>query len=144
MDYHLLLPLACCQCFSRITFVGGEPFLHPLIDDLIVESRAVGLVTAAVTNGSCLSVSRLESLAPSLDWLAFSVDASTDELHAQVCCRWGLIKKWFWQGSLGLESLGHRTCSHIRGPYPKSAWLTIAVVQNKYLSHFTDWARPTT
>ena len=39
---------------SRITFVGGEPFLHPHIEALIIESKAQGLVTAAVTNGSLL------------------------------------------------------------------------------------------
>ena len=53
---------------SRITFVGGEPFLHPLIDDLIREAKRQSLVTAAVTNGSCLTAERLQKLAPHLDW----------------------------------------------------------------------------
>ena len=49
---------------SRITFVGGETFLHPHIEELIIESKVQGLVTAAVTNGSLLDEVRRCSVNP--------------------------------------------------------------------------------
>lgn len=66
---------------DKITFVGGEPFLHPLIDELIAAAKAAGLTTSAVTNASLLTPARLKALAPVLDWLAVSVDASNDSIH---------------------------------------------------------------
>ncbi|KAG1678272.1 hypothetical protein FOA52_013893 [Chlamydomonas sp. UWO 241] len=67
---------------SRVTFVGGEPLLHPLIEQLLAGCKAQGLVTAMVTNGRLLDTRRLERMAPTLDWLALSVDASSDDMHA--------------------------------------------------------------
>eukprot|EP00887_Chlorella_sp_A99_P004942 scaffold4.g4942.t1 len=69
---------------SRISFVGGEPLLHPLIHRLIAAAKAAGLSTSMVTNGSLLDAAGLLRLAGTLDWLAFSVDASTDRLHAAL------------------------------------------------------------
>lgn len=45
--------------FTRITFVGGEPLLHPHIDHLIMHAKALGLNTCLVTNGSLLTKDRL-------------------------------------------------------------------------------------
>jgi radical S-adenosyl methionine domain-containing protein 2 len=66
------------------TTTGGEPFLHPQIFDMIQAAKAVGLSTSVVTNGSCLNASTLLRLAGHLDWIAFSVDASDDALHAAM------------------------------------------------------------
>jgi radical S-adenosyl methionine domain-containing protein 2 len=67
---------------SKITFVGGEPFLHPNINELIHAAKDAGLVTSAVTNGSLLTKEKLKFLAPVLDWIAFSVDSSSDRSHS--------------------------------------------------------------
>lgn len=48
---------------SKLTFVGGEPFLHPHLEALAAEAKAAGLVTAAVTNGSLLTEERLRRMA---------------------------------------------------------------------------------
>lgn len=63
---------------------GGEPLLHPLIFDLVAAAKAAGLATSLVTNGSLLDAPTLLRLAGHLDWLALSVDASDDALHAAV------------------------------------------------------------
>lgn len=46
---------------SKLTFVGGEPFLHPHIEQLLAAAKAAGLTTSIVTNGSRLSNERLVS-----------------------------------------------------------------------------------
>lgn len=53
---------------DKLTFVGGEPLMHPHIDQLITEAKAAGLTTALVTNGACLNAERLLRLkgAPTL------------------------------------------------------------------------------
>ena len=61
---------------SRITFVGGEPFLHPHIEDLIIESKAQGLVTAAVTNGSLLDKVRRRQGTMSALWAALIISVN--------------------------------------------------------------------
>jgi radical S-adenosyl methionine domain-containing protein 2 len=50
----------------------------------VAAAKAAGLSTSMVTNGSLLDAASLLRLAGSLDWLAFSVDASTDALHAAI------------------------------------------------------------
>lgn len=63
---------------------GGEPLLHPRIHELVSAAKAAGLATSMVTNASLLTPSALLRLAGSLDWLALSLDASSDALHAAV------------------------------------------------------------
>src|SRR6201986_753296 len=43
-----------------ITFSGGEPLLHPDLDDLIRRIRAHGVIATLITNGYLLSVERLQ------------------------------------------------------------------------------------
>eukprot|EP00775_Hariotina_reticulata_P002284 gene2284-2595_t len=70
------------QGVSKLNFVGGEPFLHPLIFQLIAAAKQAGLTTSTVTNGSCLTADKLLRLKGSLDWIAFSIDASNDAIYA--------------------------------------------------------------
>lgn len=44
---------------DKLTFVGGEPLMHPHIESLIAAAKAAGLTTALVTNGACLTADRL-------------------------------------------------------------------------------------
>jgi hypothetical protein len=44
---------------SKLSFVGGEPLLHPHLGALLAEAKAAGLVTSVITNGSLLSAERL-------------------------------------------------------------------------------------
>ena len=70
------------QGVEKINFVGGEPMLHPHLDEWIKESKRVGMTTSIVSNGTKMSREWLESMRPYLDWLGLSVDASNDQIHA--------------------------------------------------------------
>lgn len=65
-----------------MTFVGGEPLLHPALLPLLKECKAQNLTTCVVTNASLLDPRFLEEAKPYLDWLTMSIDASSDELHS--------------------------------------------------------------
>ena len=56
--------------------------LHPHLDEWIIESKRVGMVTSIVSNGTNMTKQWLEYMRPHLDWLGLSVDASNDEIHA--------------------------------------------------------------
>ncbi|PNW85647.1 hypothetical protein CHLRE_03g196300v5 [Chlamydomonas reinhardtii] len=86
-DADLLLavpPLLAAAGVSKITFVGGEPLLHPLLPELLAAAKGAGLVTSLVSNGSLLTEDWLRRMQGHLDWIAFSVDASDDALHAAL------------------------------------------------------------
>lgn len=48
-------PLLAAAGVSKITFVGGEPLLHPLLPELLAAAKGAGLVTSLVSNGSLLT-----------------------------------------------------------------------------------------
>lgn len=69
---------------EKMNFVGGEPTLHPDIDQLVLAAKELGFTTSIVSNGA-----RLEHLLASpagalLDWVGLSVDSATDEGNALV------------------------------------------------------------
>ena len=67
---------------DKINFVGGEPMLHPHLDEWIKESKRVGMTTSIVSNGTKMTREWLVSMRQHLDWLGLSVDASNDQIHA--------------------------------------------------------------
>lgn len=67
---------------EKINFVGGEPMLHPHLDEWIKESKRCGMVTSIVSNGTNMTKEWLTEMRPHLDWLGLSVDASNDQMHA--------------------------------------------------------------
>lgn len=69
---------------SKVNFVGGEPMLHPNIQTWIVEAKRLGMTTSIVSNGTKMNASWLQEMAPYLDWLGLSIDASSDDLHAAM------------------------------------------------------------
>jgi hypothetical protein len=69
---------------SKLTFVGGEPMLHPMLPQLIQAAKEAGLTTCLVTNGSRLTEAWLHDMKPYLDWLALSVRARP--LPQPCCC----------------------------------------------------------
>lgn len=68
----------------KLTFVGGEPLLHPHIVELLQAAKAANMTTCMVTNASLLDQELMQRLQGSLDWLTFSIDASADALHADM------------------------------------------------------------
>ena len=60
---------------SIVTISGGEPFLHPELDDLIRRIRSHGMMAGVITNGYLLTAERIERLnRVRLDHLQISID----------------------------------------------------------------------
>ena len=60
---------------SVVAFSGGEPMLHPALDDLIRRVRAHGMIAGLITNGYLLSPKRIRALNEAgLDYLQISID----------------------------------------------------------------------
>jgi MoaA/NifB/PqqE/SkfB family radical SAM enzyme len=60
---------------SVVAFSGGEPMLHPDLDDLIRHIRGRGMMAGLITNGYFLVPKRIHALnAAGLDFLQISID----------------------------------------------------------------------
>jgi MoaA/NifB/PqqE/SkfB family radical SAM enzyme len=60
---------------SVVTISGGEPLLHPQLDDVIRRIRANDMVAGLITNGYLLVADRIERLnRAGLEWLQISID----------------------------------------------------------------------
>jgi MoaA/NifB/PqqE/SkfB family radical SAM enzyme len=60
---------------SVVAFSGGEPMLHPDLDDLLRHIRAHGMMAGLITNGYFLVPKRIEALnRAGLDFLQISID----------------------------------------------------------------------
>ena len=69
---------------DKITFVGGEPTLCPYLGDLLAVSKDVGLTTCIVSNASGLTEEFLDKWGHLIDWVGLSIDASNDQIHAEI------------------------------------------------------------
>ena len=60
---------------SIVTISGGEPLLHPELDDVIRRIRANGMIAGMITNGYLLVADRIQRLnRAGLEWLQISID----------------------------------------------------------------------
>jgi len=60
---------------SVITISGGEPLLHPQLDDIIHHMRKRRIVSGLITNGYLLTPDRVQKLnRAGLEWLQISID----------------------------------------------------------------------
>ncbi len=58
-----------------VTISGGEPLLHPELDELISYIRSKGIITGMITNGYLLTADRIEKLnRAGLDHMQISID----------------------------------------------------------------------
>jgi MoaA/NifB/PqqE/SkfB family radical SAM enzyme len=65
---------------SVITISGGEPLLHPELDDIIRRIRKRGMVAGLITNGYLLTGERIQKLnRAGLEWLQISIDNVTPD-----------------------------------------------------------------
>jgi MoaA/NifB/PqqE/SkfB family radical SAM enzyme len=65
---------------SVITISGGEPLLHPELDQIIRRMRHNGAVAGMITNGYLLMPDRIERLnRAGLEWLQISIDNVTPD-----------------------------------------------------------------
>jgi MoaA/NifB/PqqE/SkfB family radical SAM enzyme len=60
---------------SAVTISGGEPLLHPELDEVIRRIRKNGMISGLITNGYLLVAERIERLnRAGLEWLQISID----------------------------------------------------------------------
>ena len=60
---------------SVVTISGGEPLMHPELDDVIRRIRLNGMITGLITNGYLLVAERIQRLnRAGLEWLQISID----------------------------------------------------------------------
>ena len=60
---------------SVVTISGGEPLMHPELDDVIRRIRANGMIAGLITNGYLLVAERINRLnRAGLEWLQISID----------------------------------------------------------------------
>jgi MoaA/NifB/PqqE/SkfB family radical SAM enzyme len=65
---------------SIITISGGEPLLHPQLDEIIHRIRKNGIIAGLITNGYLLTAERIEKLnRAGLEWLQISIDNVTPD-----------------------------------------------------------------
>jgi MoaA/NifB/PqqE/SkfB family radical SAM enzyme len=65
---------------SVVTISGGEPLLHPELDDVIRHIRANGMIAGMITNGYLLVAERIQRLNNAgLEWLQISIDNVTPD-----------------------------------------------------------------
>jgi uncharacterized radical SAM superfamily Fe-S cluster-containing enzyme len=65
---------------SVITISGGEPLLHPDLDQIIARIRERGMIAGMITNGYLLVADRIERLnRAGLEWLQISIDNVTPD-----------------------------------------------------------------
>jgi MoaA/NifB/PqqE/SkfB family radical SAM enzyme len=58
-----------------VTISGGEPLLHPELDEVIHRIRANGMIAGLITNGYLLVADRIQRLnRAGLEWLQISID----------------------------------------------------------------------
>jgi MoaA/NifB/PqqE/SkfB family radical SAM enzyme len=63
-----------------ITISGGEPLLHPELDDIIRRIRKHGMIAGLITNGYFLVPERIQRLnRAGLEWLQISIDNVTPD-----------------------------------------------------------------
>ncbi len=60
---------------SVVTISGGEPLMHPELDDVIYRIRQNGMIAGLITNGYLLVADRIQRLnRAGLEWLQISID----------------------------------------------------------------------
>jgi MoaA/NifB/PqqE/SkfB family radical SAM enzyme len=65
---------------SVITISGGEPLMHPELDDVIRRIRGNGMIAGLITNGYLLVADRIQRLnRAGLEWLQISIDNVTPD-----------------------------------------------------------------
>jgi radical S-adenosyl methionine domain-containing protein 2 len=69
---------------KKLTFVGGEPTLYPLLPEFIIEAKRLGMVTMLVTNGTGVTGRLLDRVAGHLDAIKFSVDSPSNQTETDL------------------------------------------------------------
>lgn len=83
-DAERLVRLLAEGGFEKITFVGGEPTLHPHIEMLIRTAHDAGLTTQIVSNGTRLLLPLLDACKDSIDWVGLDIDSIHEDVEVAI------------------------------------------------------------
>ena len=89
----LILEELAAEGLEKITFLGGEPFLHPDLCAMAEHARKSGLETAVVSNGTVITEQMAEKVVRDelFDILIFSLDGP-QSVHDRIRGRNGIFK----------------------------------------------------
>jgi radical S-adenosyl methionine domain-containing protein 2 len=68
---------------KKLTFVGGEPTLHPALPRLLNAAHASTVTTAIVSNGAKLRAV-LKAAPGAVDWVGLSVDSADEDVQREL------------------------------------------------------------
>ncbi len=88
LQYHRIIDQIVAEGFSKISFAGGEPLLHPLLSQLVRHAKEKGLTTMLITNGSLLTPMTLEKMRGFLDWVSISIDSLREDRNRIIGRLW--------------------------------------------------------
>lgn len=117
---------------EKITFAGGEPLLYKHIGECIEYSKALGLTTSIITNGSLLTDQWLSDMRPYLDWIGVSIDSVLPETQRAIG-RVSAIKINYNQLIYKIKSLGYKL---------KINTVVNAFNKDEDMNSFISWANP--
>ena len=83
-QYYKIIEQIAKEGFSKISFAGGEPLLHPMLPELIRFTKQLGITTMLVTNGALLTPEFLQGMGGSLDWVSISMDSLCTETNLKI------------------------------------------------------------
>lgn len=69
---------------TKLNFVGGEPFLHPHLNDFARFAKESCLTTSIVTNGSLLTRETVDGMKEYVDWIGLSIDSGNEEIEMKL------------------------------------------------------------
>ncbi len=76
---------------ETVSFSGGEPFVHPAIEEILTHAFSLGIKVQLVTNGTLIKREKLEWLSQ-LDCMTVSVDG-LESVHDHIRQRQGTFKR---------------------------------------------------
>ena len=80
----LVLELKQLGVCSVVLKGGGEPTIHPEINDLLGACAEVGLAVGLITNGSFPRPDTIPAILATTDWVRVSLDAASAETHRMI------------------------------------------------------------
>jgi MoaA/NifB/PqqE/SkfB family radical SAM enzyme len=111
-EFARALPVLHRSGIRYVNFQGGEPLLHPKIEDLVADTRIAGIKPALITNGWFLP-QKIESLVDAgLGTLLVSIDSHSLEEHERNRGLYGVGER-IQQGLVFARSRGVPTMASV-------------------------------
>ncbi|HDR53253.1 MAG TPA: radical SAM protein [archaeon] len=79
--------------FEKLMITGGEPLLHPQLEEIITYATGIGLLVGLQTNGTLMTAEKTEDLHKAgLDHVFFSIHSHIPEVVDDLMCGKGVLK----------------------------------------------------